>query len=87
MATEDQQGMTPLTEQQAKALADWWGGDYQAMREVSGEDTAVVHGVVMPGEKFCPGKAHRLAIFSLEKATALENRRSSINPGAPDWVG
>ncbi len=51
MATEDQQGMTPLTEQQAKALADWWGGDYQAMREVSGEDTAVVHGVVMPGEK------------------------------------
>jgi hypothetical protein len=79
---------TRLTEMQARALADWWGGCYERLNpEKSGE---VWHGVSFrqlhrkdPSSPQSPG----LAVFSLEEARALENLREAVNPASPDWVG
>jgi hypothetical protein len=80
---------TLLTEIQARALADWWGGRYESRLspEKSGE---IWHGVVFrpldwkdPSMPLSP----KLVVFSLEEAQALENVRGAVNPEAPDWVG
>jgi hypothetical protein len=82
-------GTTRLTEAQAKALADWWGGKYHEAIGLESQGKAC-HGVIFTPD----GKQERadpvsrqLAIFSLEEARALENTRTADNPGAPDWVG
>lgn len=82
-------GKTQLTEAQARALAHWWGGDYQQTKGPAGQGE-VRHGVVFasPGQ----GDSHApaspgVAVFSLEEVCHLENSRDAINPGAPDWVG
>jgi hypothetical protein len=80
---------TRLTEIQARALADWWKGRYEARKnpEKFGE---AWHGVVFqpldPKDPSVP-PSPKLAIFSLEEARALENVRGAVNPEAPDWVG
>jgi hypothetical protein len=71
-------GTTKLTEVQAKALADWWGGRYQQLIKPEGSGE-IWHGVV-----FGPSE---VAVLSLEDAQALENVRDAVNPSAPDWVG
>ena len=78
-----------LSEIQARALADWWGGRYEPRKnpEKSGE---VWHGVVFrPLDLKGSSKplALKHAVFSLEEARALENLRDAVNPDAPDWVG
>jgi hypothetical protein len=81
-------GKTRLTEDQARALADWWGGVYHRLRAAPPE-VGILHGVVwksgceagsLGGEPGAP------AVFFLEEACHLDNRRGEINPGAPDWV-
>jgi len=80
---------TRLSEIQARALADWWGGRYEPRKnpEKSGD---VWHGVVFrPGDPkdISMPLAPKPAVFSLEEARALENLREAVNPEAPDWVG
>ena len=36
MSNTDKQ--TPLTEQQARALAHWWGGEYRELAAAAGRD-------------------------------------------------
>lgn len=80
---------TLLSEIQARALANWWGGRYESRlgSEKSGE---IRHGVVFRQldrkNPFIP-VSPKLAVFSLEEARALENVRDAVNPEAPDWVG
>lgn len=80
---------TRLTEVQAKALADWWGGCYE--QRVSHQNPEEVwHGVFFrqPDRKSLPrSRSQEIAVFSLEEARALENIRDAVNPEAPDWVG
>jgi hypothetical protein len=78
-----------LTEVQARALADWWGGRYKQVKnpEESGE---VWHGVVcrqLNREDQAMPPSQELVVCSLEEARSLENFRDAVNPGAPDWVG
>jgi hypothetical protein len=79
---------TRLSEIQARALADWWGGSYERLS--SGKSGKVWHGVVFrpgdPKDTSMP-RAPKHAVFSLEEARALENLRDAVNPEAPDWVG
>ena len=75
---------TPLTEQQARSLAHWWGGEYRQMSPAAGEN-AIRHGVLLnrpqsDNESF-------LQIFSLEAAREMENRRGFQEAASPDWVG
>lgn len=70
---------TPLTEPQARALAFWWGGVYQAPGEGHEEEGDGRHGVVLAGSSE--------TVWSREQAREVENRRRDINPAAPDWVG
>jgi hypothetical protein len=89
MACTKKSGTTRLTEAQARALADWWGGRYQQV--ISPDSPArACHGVIIePGGKqshVTPASC-QLAIFSLEEAQVLEKARGPDNPGAPDWVG
>ncbi len=80
---------TRLTEVQARALADWWGGCYEL--RVNPKDSGEVwHGAVFrlpDGEGLPRPRSPEVAVFSLEEARALENIRDSVNPEAPDWVG
>ena len=80
---------TGLTEAQARALADWWGGGYQKLSGPKGSGGAC-HGVILhrsgQGGSAGPGTRETI-IFSLEEAQALEKFRDVNNPGAPDWVG
>jgi hypothetical protein len=78
-----------LTEVQARALADWWGGNYKQVLDPknSGE---VWHGVVfrsLDREDQSVPPASELVVFTLAEARSLENCREAINPGATDWVG
>ena len=75
-----------LTEIQARALADWWGGSYKQVLDPknSGE---VWHGVVFRPPDWATPPSSELVVFTLEEARSLENCRETINPGAPDWVG
>jgi hypothetical protein len=89
VASSEKPCATGLTEAQARALADWWGGRYQELSVPEGSgDTC--HGVIL--HRSCrrgsalPGSGETV-IFSLEEAQALEKCRDVNNPGAPDWVG
>ena len=78
-----------LTEVQARALADWWGGSYQQVMSPKnlGE---VWHGVVfrqLDRKELSIPLSLEHAVFSLEEARALENFRDAVNQSAPDWVG
>ena len=78
-----------LTEVQARALADWWGGSYKQVRDLE-ESGEVRHGVVLrPPDREDQEVAlsPELVVFTLAEARSLENCRDAINPGAPDWVG
>jgi hypothetical protein len=78
-----------LTEIQARALADWWGGSYKQVME-PGESGEVRHGAVFRQLHREDQEAPLLpehVVFTLEEARSLENCRDAINPGAPDWVG
>lgn len=89
MSTPKQSATTGLTEFQAKALADWWGGRYEKLISPQGEGQAL-HGVILPtsGQPDLGRPASReTAIFSVEEALALEKFRDVNNPAAPDWVG
>ena len=78
-----------LTEVQARALADWWGGSYKEVRDPK-DSGKIRHGVVFrPPEREDQEVplSPELVVFTLEEARSLENCRDAINPGAPDWVG
>lgn len=80
---------TPLTEQQAKALAHWWGGEYQQLA-LGREDTIIRHGVVVLGKLNCRPQteaAPPVWIASLEEARDMETRRGFQEAASPDWVG
>ncbi len=82
-------GKTPLTEQQARSLAYWWGGAYQQISPTEGEN-AIRHGVVVTGKKSCRPQADAdapIRVFSLEEAREMENRRGFQEASSPDWVG
>ena len=81
-------GRTGLTETQARALADWWGGKYQQVVDPTG--SAACHGVIFPASVQHDAARPAIpetAIFSREEAQALEKFREALNPAAPDWVG
>ena len=89
MAKEPGASQTPLTEAQARALASWWGGRYHRLKP-GREGAEVRHGVRLESSlanAAAPGKNAKLIICFLEEAGSLEQRRQSVNPGAPDWVG
>jgi len=89
VASSEKPCATGLTEAQARALADWWGGRYQHTSAPGGAGKTC-HGVILKASGPCgPAKAISLetVIFSLEEAQALEKFRDVNNPGAPDWVG
>lgn len=83
-------GKTLFTEQQAKVLAQWWGGEYQQVNLTSKGKTEVIHGLFIGSPNISGPELStpcQILVFSLEEARELENRRSEINPSAPDWVG
>jgi hypothetical protein len=88
VASANQSRSTALTEIQARALADWWGGRYELLLGPEGEGPAC-HGVILPsaGWPDSTPASRESAIFSLEEALALEKFRGAVNPAAPDWVG
>jgi hypothetical protein len=79
---------TPLTEQQARSLAHWWGGEYRQMPPASGEKP-LRHGVLVTraGHGRLQAQAESCYIFSLEEAQQMENRRGFQEAASPDWVG
>jgi hypothetical protein len=83
-------GKTPLTEQQARSLAYWWGGDYQQVF-LAESGTTIRHGVVVRGSQNCRPRADAEAppimVFSLEEARDMENQRGFQEAASPDWVG
>ncbi len=78
-----------LSEVQARALADWWGGRYQQVINSEGSEE-VRHGIVFrtynQADLSSPVSSE-VTVFFLEDAQALENFRDVVNPGSPDWVG
>ncbi len=90
MLAEKCKGKMPLTEQQARALAHWWGVAYQKVALPSEEGGQVLHGLMMPNMHHPDTGWHPSSgnlLWSQEEARELENRRSSINPAAAEWVG
>jgi hypothetical protein len=77
-------GKTPLTEQQARSLAYWWGGEYRQLTP-SAAETAAWHGVLLT--RLQDGTANLLQIFSLEEAREIESQRGFQEAASPDWVG
>jgi len=80
---------TRLSEAQARALADWWGGSLEQISS-PGQAGETFFGVVFPSwgqEDQTIPHSQKTAIFSLEEARFLENLRDGNNPNAPDWVG
>ena len=78
---------TPLTEQQARALAHWWGGRYEKIWDAAGPGWR--HGVVLtrPGGALpAPGGGSR-RVLTREEAQAWEARRGFQEACSPDWVG
>jgi hypothetical protein len=89
VASSNIPGTTRLTEAQARALADWWGGRYHQVTSPDCPGQAC-HGVIIEPEAKQDSAAFiscQRAVFSLEEAQALEKARGPDNPGAPDWVG
>ena len=89
MARTNRSAITRLTEAQARALADWWGGKYhQAISPECPEHTH--HGVIIAtrgSQDLENPTSGPKAIFSLEEAKIMEKARGHDNPGATDWVG
>jgi hypothetical protein len=85
VACRNRSGKTSLTEAQARALADWWGGKYH---QVSSSECPGIscHGVIMVPDAVISTSCPR-TILSLEEARLLEQVRGHDNPGATDWVG
>jgi hypothetical protein len=80
---------TPLTEQQARSLAHWWGGAYQHLLPVAGDNRSR-HGVVVSRPQGCrpgPDLQAPIRVFSREEAQEMENRRGFQEAASPDWVG
>jgi hypothetical protein len=78
-----------LSEIQARALADWWGGRYQQVINPEGSEE-VWHGIAFrPSDQadLSSPVSSEVTVFFLEDAQALENFRDVVNPGALDWVG
>jgi hypothetical protein len=78
---------TPLTEPQARALAQWWGGTYASAPATAGAPPR--HGVTLPGGAgACPAQSlPAAAVWTTEEARLMERQRHGINPAAPDWDG
>jgi hypothetical protein len=80
---------TPLTEQQARTLAHWWGGEYQHLLPAAGENLTR-HGVMVTGNQSCrhqPDVESQIWVFSLEEAGEMKNRRGFQDAASPDWIG
>lgn len=78
------QNKTPLTEQQARSLAHWWGGEYrEGCQAADGQEFP--YGVVIRPAG-C-GSDAPLLVFSREEAREMENRRGFQEACSPDWVG
>jgi hypothetical protein len=75
---------TPLSEQQARSLAHWWGGTYQTTSPAPGEHL-IRHGVAVPPPSL-DAKTF-IWVFSLEEAIEMENQRGFQDACSPDWVG
>ena len=84
------QGKTPLTEPQARALADWRNGAYQKTFTPSAQGLQAMHGVMIACSHHPDAEepsSSEISLWSLEEVRELENSRSAINPAAADWVG
>ena len=83
MSNTDKQ--TPLTEQQARALAHWWGGEYRQMSMV-GVENSLGHGVLINRQQ--SDTEDFFQIFSLEEArewkTGAGFRRPPPRTGSAD---
>ncbi len=82
-------GKTPLTEQQARALAHWWGGRYEQSIDVK-EVPTVCHGVRLTTGRVDMGREKAGGcrwICSLEEAWEIEKQRGFQEACSPDWVG
>lgn len=89
MKPNSTEGTTPLTEQQARSLAHWWGGEYREI-PADGAGQGRRHGVLVTGTKSCRPRRDETApvlVFSLEEAREMENRRDFQEACNPDWVG
>jgi len=87
MAQTDNQ--TPLTEQQARALAHWWGGRYEKIM-LPGTAALVWHCVILPGRPASLPYDHSAGlarVSSREEAQEMENRRGFQEACSPDWLG
>ena len=80
---------TPLTEPQARALAQWWGGMYASSPPIAGTARNLRHGVTLPPctEERAAANSLPSWVGTMEEARELESRRHGINPAAPDWDG
>jgi hypothetical protein len=89
VASINQSGTTGLTEAQARALADWWGGSFQELSSPGGAGKARYAVICEVPDQDPPAPPHPRAVvvWSLEGAQALEKLRDAVNPCAPDWVG
>jgi len=90
MVSKNPKGQTPLTEPQARALADWWGGAYHQTIVPSAQGVQAIHGVILACGQHPDAEgssSSEVSLWSLEEVRELENLRSAINPAAADWVG
>jgi hypothetical protein len=90
MVSKNLKGKTPLTEPQAKSLADWWGGAYHKTIVPSAQGVQAMHGVMIACGHHPDAEGSSSSggsLWSLEEVRELENLRSAINPAAADWVG
>ena len=80
---------TPLTEPQARTLAQWWGGTYAPGPTSARSGSFLRHGVTLPpNPRTQPDPdAAPLWVETMEEASKLETQRHGINPAAPDWEG
>ncbi len=79
---------TPLTEQQARALAHWWGGRYEELPDTAGQSRR--HGVVLTLPSAAAAVHHGVAralVLTQEEARAWETQRGFQEACSPDWVG
>jgi hypothetical protein len=82
-------GKLPLTENQARILAPWWGCGYARLEAAPGENGGVLPGVVVAGplnEGQEPSRTGPVSVAFLEEAQALEHLRHFDNHDhALDW--
>jgi hypothetical protein len=83
-------GKTPLTESQARTLANWYGGEYLESPLPGEQRLEMQHGIRLPQclpEGATPPLSGGETLWSQEEIWQWENRRSCINPNAETWVG